>query len=71
MRFLDLFTELCNFGLGQILNACIGVDPGSSENIVGGLAADPENIGQADLNALRVRDIYTSYTCHSVFSPLL
>ena len=43
------------------------LDTGGFENLVGGLSADTVNIGQSNFNALRIRNIYTSDTCHSLF----
>ena len=61
---VDGFTETGNFVIGQILNTGVRIDVCSFQNVIGEFSANTIDIGQAYLNALFARQVYTGYTSH-------
>src|SRR5699024_1832501 len=61
---VDHFTQLSGFFFGQVLYAGVRIDTGLLQDLVGRLAANAEDVGQADLHALLAGKVNTGNTCH-------
>src|SRR5690606_5490781 len=48
----------------QVLHPDVATDTGSRQHVVGALAADPVDVGQADLHPLGARKVYSCDSCH-------
>ena len=62
--FVEVVAELGLFISSQVLDAGIGVNSGTGENLVGSGLADAVNISQTNLDPLLARQLNTSNTCH-------
>ena len=61
---LDVFTDLVDILLGQVLHAGVRVDAGSGENLLRGFHADAEDVRQSDFDPLLTRQVNARNTCH-------
>ena len=61
---LNVFTQLADFGLGEILYPCVGIYTDFREHLLRSGQADAVDIGQADLNALFSGQVNTCNACH-------
>ena len=68
---VDIFTQLGNVVLGQILDTRVGIHPGGFKNLLRGLPANAENIGQPDFDPLILGQVNASYTSHTSVAPPL
>ena len=64
----DRVAQLYDLVLGQVADLGVRVHPCLLEQIVSRRAADPEDVGEPDLQALLVREIDSSDACQ-VASP--
>src|SRR5918995_1717756 len=55
---LDRVPELDDLVLGQVLHLGVRVHPGLAQDLAGGRAADPEDVGESDLGALVEWDVH-------------
>ena len=62
-------TELLLLSIGQVLDAGVGVDARLRQDVLGALSANAVDIGEADLNALILRQVNTGNTCHTLKAP--
>src|SRR6185295_13572355 len=67
---VDDLRDAAGFFLGEVLDAHARVDPGLAEDLVRAAHADPVDVGQRDLHALRARQVDACDTCH-LSLPLL
>ena len=63
---VDYLTQLGGFFFGQVLDAGVRIDTGLGKDFVGRLAANAEDVGQADLHALLAGKVNTGNTCHTL-----
>src|SRR3954469_2932432 len=70
-HFLDHAADLADIVFRQVLDPDVRADAGGAENVVRSLAADSVNVGEADLDALRARQIDACNACHLLSLPLL
>ena len=63
---VDNLTQLGGFFFGQVLDAGVRIDTGLGKDLVGRLAANAEDVGQADLHALLAGKVNTGNTCHTL-----
>ena len=61
---LDVFTDLVDVLLREILHAGVRVDAGGGQDLLRGLQADAENIRQSDFDPLLTRQVNARNTCH-------
>jgi hypothetical protein len=61
---IDGVTELDDLVLGEVAHVGVGVYPDLAEELVRRRAADPVDVGQADLGALVERDVDPGDTRH-------
>ena len=66
---IDVLSELVNIRFAEIANPDIGVNAGSFEDGLSGLAADTVDVGKADLNSLVSGQVYAANTRHKVCLP--
>src|SRR5262249_253824 len=70
-RTLDELPEPGDFRVGKIPHAGVRTHTGLRENAIAGRAPDAEDVGQADLEPLFPRQVYSCNTCHRLSLPLL
>ena len=61
----DGVTQANHLVLGQVFDHRVGIDFGLREDLLGGRAPDPEDVGEADFDALADRDVDSCDTCHA------
>ena len=66
VALVDGFTKLGFVGLGQILDAGVGVDPSLRQDVLGALSANTIDIGQTDFDSLILGQVNTGNTCHTL-----
>ena len=66
---IDIIPQLGHVVLAQITDTGVGVDPGGGQDVCRRLAAQTENVGQADLNALFSGQVHTCNACHVLNAP--
>ena len=66
VALVDGFTKLGFVGLGQILDAGVGVDPSLRQDVLGALSANTVDIGQTDFDSLILGQVNTGNTCHTL-----
>ena len=64
---LDGLAELGGFIFGQILDTGVRIDASLFQDIVAEFAADPVNVGQADLHTLFAGKVNTGNTSHFIY----
>ena len=66
---LDVTAQGDQLVLGEVLDTGVRIDPGGREGLARAGAADPEDVGQGDLDSLVTRQVDTGNTCHCSGSP--
>ena len=61
---LNILTQFADFGLGEILYPCVGINADFREHFLRSGQADALDVGQADLNALFSGQVNTCNACH-------
>src|SRR5207237_3712863 len=61
---LDDPADLPDVVFRQVLDAHVRAHARRDEDVVRAFPADPVDVGQADFDPLRARQIHSSYTCH-------
>ena len=61
---LNIFTQLADFGLGEIFHPGVGINADFREHLLRCGQADAVNVGQADFNALFSWQVNTCNACH-------
>ena len=69
VSLIDVVTDLSLFFQSQVLDAGIGVDTSSCQDLVGSGLTDTVNVGETHLNALLAGQVNAGNTCHSSFPP--
>ena len=69
VSLIDVVTDLSLFFQSQVLDAGIGVDASSCQDLVGSGLTDTVNVGETHLNALLAGQVNAGNTCHSSFPP--
>ena len=67
VSLIDVVTDLGLFFQSQVLDAGIGVDTSSCQDLVGSGLTDTVNVGETHLNALLAGQVNAGNTCHSSF----
>src|SRR5207249_3755293 len=68
---VDQLAQPVDLLLGQVAHPRVRVDVGLGEDLLGGRQADPEDVGQGDLDPLLARDVDTGNAGHRSALPLL
>src|SRR4051794_3033194 len=56
----DLVAGLDQLCVAELVDAGVGVDPGSGQHLLGAGSADAEDVGECDLDALVAREVHTN-----------
>ena len=65
LALIDRVAQANDLVLGQVFDHGVGIDLGLLEDLLGGRAPDPEDVGEADFDALADRDVDSCDTCHA------
>src|SRR5262249_47682835 len=71
LAVLDRLAQLHDLFLGEVLGRRVGVDAGLGEDLQGGRATDPEDVGEADFDPFVDRDVDPCDARHRSALPLL
>ena len=66
---LNVFAQLADFVLGEILYAGVRIDAGFGNNLLGSGQADAIDVGQAYFHALLSGQVNARNTCHVLVTP--
>ena len=68
---VDELAEPVDLLLGQVADPRVGVDVRLGQDLLGGRQADPEDVGEGDLDPLLAGDVDAGDACHRLPLPLL
>src|SRR5690606_3279829 len=68
---LDVVTDRHQLGVGELVDAQVGVDPRRLQNLLGAGTANPVDVGEGDLQPLVAGEVDAYQAGHSGHSPFL